>query len=103
MEYRFEKVQQAAGEFAFPSFFGLIPWMHHVLIITKCKSIEEALFYIKKTIADNLSSSSFFYLYLGISYFGEIIGENGGDNGLPYILFGNLFGNLSSNDLGNRL
>ena len=55
---RFEKVQQAAGEFAFPSFFGLIPWMHHVLIITKCKSIEEALFYIKKTIADNLSRSA---------------------------------------------
>ena len=52
------KVQQAAGEFAFPSFFGLIPWMHHVLIITKCKSIEEALFYIKKTIADNLSRSA---------------------------------------------
>ena len=44
-----------------------------------------------------------FYLYLGISYFGEIIGENGGDKGLPYILFGNLFGNLSSNNLGNRL
>ncbi|MBQ4255776.1 MAG: YhcG family protein, partial [Bacilli bacterium] len=55
---RFEKVQQAAGEFAFPSFFGLIPWMHHVLIITKCRSIEEALFYIKKTIADNLSRSA---------------------------------------------
>ena len=52
------KVQQTAGEFAFPSFFGLIPWMHHVVIIQKCKNVEEALFYIKKTIADNLSRSA---------------------------------------------
>ena len=27
-----------------------IPWGHHVLIITKCKSIHEALFYVQKTI-----------------------------------------------------
>ena len=52
------KVQQAAAELAFPSFFGLIPWMHHVLIITKCKSIEEALFYIEKTIKENLSRNA---------------------------------------------
>ena len=32
--------------------------MHHVLIITKCKSIEEALFYIEKTIKENLSRSA---------------------------------------------
>ena len=53
-----KKVQQLVGEFAFPSFFGLIPWMHHVTIITKCKSIEEALFYIEKTVKENLSRSA---------------------------------------------
>lgn len=70
------KVQQAAGEFAFPMqrqklnqagsqlerqklkqvdseiqsppFFGLVPWMHHVLIIQKCETVDEALFYVKR-------------------------------------------------------
>lgn len=42
-----EKLHQAGGEF--PVAFGLVPWRHHVEIITKCKSIDEALFYISKT------------------------------------------------------
>ncbi len=32
-----------------------IPWRHHVLIIQKSKSIEEAVFYINKTIENNWS------------------------------------------------
>ncbi len=32
-----------------------IPWRHHVLIINKCASFDEALFYIKKTIVNNWS------------------------------------------------
>ena len=35
--------------------FAFVPWMHHVLIIQKAKSVEEALFYIRKTIEGNLS------------------------------------------------
>ena len=34
-----------------------IPWRHHVLIIQKAKNIEEAVFYINKTIENNWSRS----------------------------------------------
>ncbi len=30
--------------------FILIPWSHHIMIVRKCKSIEEAFFYINKVI-----------------------------------------------------
>lgn len=36
-----EKLQQPVGEF--PALFALAPWRHHVEIISKCKSIEDAL------------------------------------------------------------
>ena len=32
-----------------------IPWFHHVQIITKCKSVKEALFYVRKTIENGWS------------------------------------------------
>ena len=32
-----------------------IPWRHHVEIITKCKSVKEALFYVQKTIENGWS------------------------------------------------
>jgi len=51
-----EKLQQPVGEF--PALFGLVPWRHHVEIISKCKSIEEALFYIGKTIEQGLSRAA---------------------------------------------
>lgn len=53
-----QKLKQVDSEIQFPPFFSLVPWMHHVVIIQKCKNVEEALFYIKKTIADNLSRSA---------------------------------------------
>lgn len=43
-----EKLQQPVGEIKFPTIFSYIPWGHHILIITKCKTLDEALFYIKK-------------------------------------------------------
>ena len=52
-EFSSEKLHQAGGEFPLP--FALVPWRHHVEIITKCKSIEEALFYVGKTIEQGLS------------------------------------------------
>ena len=45
--------QQYEGKF--PMLFALVPWRHHVEIITKCKSIDEALFYVGKTIEQGLS------------------------------------------------
>ena len=53
-----QKLKQVDSEIQFPPFFGLVPWMHHVLVIQKCETVDEALFYIKKTIADNLSRSA---------------------------------------------
>ena len=38
-------------------FIFQIPWFHHVLIITKCKSVKEALFYVQKTIQNAWSRS----------------------------------------------
>lgn len=65
------KLQQSVGEIqhlvsktnneigmAFPRPFALVPWGHHVDIITKCKSIDEALFYVGKTIEQGLSRNS---------------------------------------------
>ncbi len=42
----------------FPDYFAFVPWKHHVAIVTKSKSIEEALFYIAKTISGNWSRST---------------------------------------------
>lgn len=39
----------------FPEVFGWIPWGHHIDIIANCKSLEEAFFYLSKTITDGLS------------------------------------------------
>ena len=51
-----EKLQQSVEEF--PALFALVPWRHHVEIISKCNSIEEALFYIGKTIEQGLSRAA---------------------------------------------
>ena len=53
-----EKVFQVGGEMPFPSLFAYVPWGHHVEIITKCKTLEEAFFYIQKTIEEGLSRNA---------------------------------------------
>ncbi len=53
-----EKLQQVIGELPFPDFFAYVPWGHHIDIITKCNSIEEALFYIYRTIEEGWSRST---------------------------------------------
>ena len=56
-----EKLQRPVGEILqqsvaeFPPIFGLIPWGQHIEIISRCKSIEEAIYYIGKTIDRGLS------------------------------------------------
>ncbi len=54
-EIQEQKLNQVGSEMAFPSIFAYVPWKHHVLIIQKCKMIEEALFYIRRTIEEGLS------------------------------------------------
>ena len=52
-----KKLPQLAGEIhdriisqqdgvAFPEIFAYVPWGHHAEIIAKCKTLEEALFYV---------------------------------------------------------
>ena len=50
------KLHQAGAEFPAP--FALVPWRHHVEIISKCKSVDEALFYIGKTIEQGMSRAA---------------------------------------------
>ena len=53
------KLQQVAAEIPFPAIFGFIPWGHHIEIITKCKDLHEALFYVKRTIEEEEYRISF--------------------------------------------
>ena len=48
-----EKLQQSVAEF--PSPFALIPWGHHILIIRRAETADEAIFYIRKTIIEGWS------------------------------------------------
>ncbi len=50
-----KKRQQAVNQI--PALFATIPWGHHLQIITKCKKMEEALFYISETAKNNWSRS----------------------------------------------
>lgn len=43
---------------AFPIFFSFVPWRHHIEITTKCKDIDEALFYIQQTINEGWSRNT---------------------------------------------
>ena len=52
-----EKGQQVVDQLQFPDTFGLIPWGSHILIISKCQSLDEALFYINKVSAEGWSRS----------------------------------------------
>lgn len=46
--------QQVGDEFEDHLIFQ-IPWRHHIEIFTKCKSVQEALFYVRKTIKNGWS------------------------------------------------
>ncbi|SHL44329.1 Predicted nuclease of restriction endonuclease-like (RecB) superfamily, DUF1016 family [Fibrobacter sp. UWT2] len=60
-----EKLQRPVGELAMgkfmrfesvlPTIFTSVPWGQHIDIITKCRSVEEALFYIKQVVEKGLS------------------------------------------------
>ena len=54
-EKQSQKLKQLDSELSFPAVFSYVPWMHHVLIIQKCKTAEEAIFYIQRTIENGWS------------------------------------------------
>ena len=50
-----EKSQQVVGQLEIPGVLGQVPWGHHIQIISKCKSINEAFFYINKITTEGWS------------------------------------------------
>lgn len=50
-----EIVHQPGGQLESLHLLLMIPWRHHVLILNKCKTENEAVFYIKKTVQNNWS------------------------------------------------
>ncbi|WP_249030407.1 PDDEXK nuclease domain-containing protein [Tannockella kyphosi] len=46
----------------------MIPWGHHILIMTKCKDVQEAIFYVNKTI-ENGWSRSMLLNYLSVNLY----------------------------------
>lgn len=63
------KIHQLGGEISespvatstgaeYPSIFGFVPWRHHVEIISSCKSVDKALFYVKMTIKEGWSRNT---------------------------------------------
>lgn len=51
----FEKGQRVVDFLEMPKEFGQIPWGQHIDIFSKCKNLDEALFYIAKTIENSWS------------------------------------------------
>lgn len=54
---REEKSQQIVGQLEMPEVLGQVPWGHHIQIVSKCKSINEAFFYINKITTEGWSRS----------------------------------------------
>ena len=52
-----EKGHQVGDQLEMPEIFGLVPWKHHVLIISKCPTLDEAIFYINKVTEEGWSRS----------------------------------------------
>lgn len=52
-----EKSQQVADLLEMPKLFGKVPWGQHISIISKCQSLDEALFYINKVAEEGWSRS----------------------------------------------
>ena len=52
-EFKYQKLNQDSSEF--PLAFGYVPWKHHILIVQRCKTVNEAIFYIRRTIENGWS------------------------------------------------
>lgn len=75
--------QQAADELEMPAKFAFVPWGHHIELISKCHSLQEAFFYINQIINGNWSRGR-----LEDEIKGDLFARQGGaitnfDNTLP--------------------
>ena len=50
-----EKGHQPGDQLEMPETFGMVPWKHHVVIISKSHTLEEALFYLNKVVKEGWS------------------------------------------------
>lgn len=51
----FKNRQQVVDDSDMPEQFGMVPWGQHIMIFTRSKSVDEALFYVEKTIENGWS------------------------------------------------
>lgn len=58
----FERASQD-GHLAMPYFFANVPWGQHIFIVSKSKTLQEALFYISQVITHGWSRSELEYYY----------------------------------------
>lgn len=65
--------KEASGGMEFPAPFAYVPWGHHVEIITRCNDIDEALFYVRRTIYEGWSRKT-----LGNSLHARLYQHQGG-------------------------
>ena len=75
--------QQPADEMVMPDKFAFVPWGHHIELISKCHSLQEAFFYINQVINGNWSRGR-----LEDEIKGDLFARQGGaitnfDNTLP--------------------
>lgn len=42
--------QRVVGQMEMPEIFGLVPWGQHIDIISRCETLEEALFYVQQVV-----------------------------------------------------
>lgn len=50
-----KKSHQVDDRLEMPEIFGIVPWKHHVYIVSKSQKLEEALFYINKVVSEGWS------------------------------------------------
>ncbi len=57
-ETRDKILHQSGAELPFPLLFAFVPWRHHVEITARCRTVDEALYYIKITAQEGYSRSA---------------------------------------------
>lgn len=50
-----DKISAILAEGGMLPVFGIVPWKHHLMLISKCKSIKEAFYYMARVIDEGLS------------------------------------------------
>ncbi len=78
-------VAQLPDNLVIQQLVGQIPWGHNLYIITNCKSIDEALFYVNKTIENGWSRSILEHKIDSGLYFAESNAITNFSNTLPAI------------------